>query len=85
MELDEEESNNESDSDNNDLYNKGQLSIEVNTIVPTHRISWMRPVSIRIMRRIGEIIIFKDIIKPYLLQYAAAKEFNNSKKISEAL
>lgn len=32
------------------------------------------------MRCIGEIITFKDIIKPYLLQYAGAKEFNNSSK-----
>ena len=32
------------------------------------------------MRRIGEITAFEDIVKPYLLRYAAAKEFNNSGK-----
>ena len=32
------------------------------------------------MRRVGEITTFEDIVKPYLLQYAAAKEFNNSGK-----
>ncbi|KAE8553414.1 hypothetical protein EYB25_004796 [Talaromyces marneffei] len=37
------------------------------------------------MRRIGEITTFEDIVKPYLLRYAGAKEFNNSKEISEAL
>ncbi|EEA22448.1 hypothetical protein PMAA_090770 [Talaromyces marneffei ATCC 18224] len=30
------------------------------------------------MRRVGEITTFEDIVKPYLLWYAAAKEFNNS-------
>ncbi|EEA23687.1 hypothetical protein TMatcc_006768 [Talaromyces marneffei ATCC 18224] len=37
------------------------------------------------MRRVGEITTFEDIVKPYLLWYAAAKEFNNSEEISEAL
>jgi hypothetical protein len=32
------------------------------------------------MRRINEITTFEDIIKPYLLRYAGAKEFNNSGK-----
>jgi hypothetical protein len=32
------------------------------------------------MRRVGEITTFEDIVKPYLLRYAAAKEFNNSGK-----
>lgn len=32
------------------------------------------------MRRVGEITAFEDIIKPYLLRYAGAKEFNNSGK-----
>ncbi|OJZ79991.1 hypothetical protein ASPFODRAFT_86016 [Aspergillus luchuensis CBS 106.47] len=37
------------------------------------------------MRRVGEITTFEDIVKPYLLWYAGAKEFNNSEEISEAL
>lgn len=32
------------------------------------------------MRCVGEIIIFEDIVKLYLLRYAAAKEFNNRGK-----
>ncbi|KUL81576.1 hypothetical protein ZTR_09852, partial [Talaromyces verruculosus] len=35
--------------------------------------------------RVGEITTFEDIVKPYLLRYAAAKEFNNSEEISDAL
>jgi hypothetical protein len=30
------------------------------------------------MRRVGQITGFEDVVKPYCLQYAGAKVFNNS-------
>lgn len=34
------------------------------------------------MRRVGEITGFEQVTRPYLLRYAAAKEFNNSGEYS---
>ncbi|KAH1593775.1 hypothetical protein KXX44_007968, partial [Aspergillus fumigatus] len=37
------------------------------------------------MRRVGEITGFEQVTRPYLLRYAAAKEFNNSEEVTDAL